>query len=232
MRHIDLQHPAFYTLTLSDKEQLLGNSAVLHFSKNEIIIKQGTFATHIYYLLSGMAKIDHPIEQQNNTIRLVHDQHFIGLLYSFPGHIYEIGATALTSSQVLLIDIETLKTIMRTNGNFALSILDTVASTGKQTINQLLTYHCNNIEGSLATFLLELRELYNRDTFELPLVRKEIAETIGYTRESVVHTFSKFIKQGVISQHDKTITLNNIPLLNEIVKQNRPNSDTQHTTKH
>jgi CRP-like cAMP-binding protein len=217
MRNIELQHPAFYTLTLSDKEQLLRNSAILHFAKNEIIIKQGSFITHIYYLLSGMAKVDYTIRNQNNTIRVIPEQRFVGLLYSFPGRHYEIRATAITDSQVLLIDIETFKTVLRTNGNFALSILDTVALTGSRIVNRLLTYHNKNIEGSLAAFLLQLHELYNKDTFELPLSRKEIAETIGYTRESVVHSFSRFIKHGLVAQNGKVISLKNIAMLREIM---------------
>ena len=217
MRNIDLQHPAFYTLTLSDKEQLLRNSAILHFNKNEIIIKQGSFITHIYYLLSGMAKVDYTIRNQNNTIRVIPEQRFVGLLYSFPSKHFDIRATAITNSEVLLIDIETFKTVMRTNGNFALSILDTVALTGSRIVNRLLTYHNKNIEGSLAAFLLQLYELYNKERFELPLSRKEIAETIGYTRESVVHSFSRFIKHDLISQEGKTITLKNIDILKEIM---------------
>lgn len=218
MRKIDLQHPAFYTLTLSDKEQLLRNSAVLHFSKNETIIKQDSFITHVYYLLSGMVKVDYSIRQKNNTIRIIPEQEFIGLLYSFPGRHYEIRATAIAESEVLLIDIETLKMVMRANGNFAISILDTVALTGSRAVNRLLTYQNKNIDGCLAAFLLQMHELFNKETFELPLLRREIAETIGYTRESVVHTFSKFIKHGLISQEGKAITLKNIPMLREIVE--------------
>ncbi|MDD2563293.1 MAG: Crp/Fnr family transcriptional regulator [Salinivirgaceae bacterium] len=217
MRNIDLQHPAFYSLSLTDKEQLLRNSAILHFNKNEIIIKQGSFITHIYYLLSGMAKVDYAIRNQNNTIRVVPEQRFIGLMYSFPGKHFEIRATAITSSEVLLIDIETFKTVLRTNGNFALGILDTVSLTGSRIVGRLLTYHNKNIEGSLAAFLLQLYELYNKNTFVLPLSRKEVAETIGYTRESVVHSFSRFIKHGLISQEGKIITLHNIEMLNEIM---------------
>ena len=217
MRNIDLQHPAFYTLSLTDKEQLLRNSAILHFNKGEIIIKQGSFITHIYYLLSGMAKVDYAIRKQNNTIRVIPEQRFIGLMYSFPGKHFEIRATAITASQVLLIDIETFKTVLRTNGNFALSILDTVSVTGSRIVNRLLTYHNKNIEGSLAAFLLQLYELYNKNTFELPLSRKEVAETIGYTRESVVHSFSRFIKHGLISQEGRIITLINIDMLKEIM---------------
>ncbi|HON18853.1 MAG TPA: Crp/Fnr family transcriptional regulator [Salinivirgaceae bacterium] len=217
MRNIELKHPAFYSLTVSDKEQLLRNTAILHFTKNEIIIKQGSFITHIYYLLSGMAKVDYTIRNQNNTIRVVPEQRFIGLLYSFPGRNYEIRATAVTDCEVLLIDIETFKTMIRVNGNFALSIIDTMAVTSTRVINRLLLYHNKNIEGSLAAFLLQLFELNNKITFDLPLSRKEIAETIGYTRESVVHTFSRFIKEGLIEQDGRTITLKNIPLLKEIV---------------
>ncbi len=217
MRNIDLKHPAFYSLSLSDREYLLRNSAILPFAKNEIIIKQGSFITHIYYLLSGMAKEDYTIRNQNNTIRVVPEQRFIGLLYSFPGRHFEIRATAVTNCEVLLIDVESFKTVIRTNGNFALSVIDTMAITSTRVISRQLLYHTRNIDGTLAAFLLQLHDLNNKTSFELPLSRKEIAETIGYTRESVVHSFSRFIKDGLIEQNGKVITLKNIPFLREIV---------------
>ena len=77
---------------------------------------------------------------------------------------------------------------MRANGNFAISILDTVALTGSRAVNRLLTYQNKNIDGCLAAFLLQMHELFNKETFELPLLRRDCRNHWLYARALFTHS--------------------------------------------
>lgn len=216
-REIRLDHPVFHELKPDDTDLLLRSSAVLYFRRNETILKQDGYITHVHFLLSGMAKVDYQAGGQSNTIRVVPEQRFVGLLYTFYHHQYRISATAITDCRILQFDLEAFKSVMRRNGNFALAITNTLTITATRIVDRLLTYYNRNVEGSLAAFLLQLHELHGVDTFTIPLNRREIAETIGYTRESVVHTFSKFARQGLIAQQGHEVTLQNVAQLKEIL---------------
>ncbi|MGM0551145.1 MAG: Crp/Fnr family transcriptional regulator [Bacteroidota bacterium] len=214
----ELLHPCFDALSKSDLEQLWENATILTFEKDEPIIKLNSFTTHIYYLIEGMAKVDIGIEKKNNTIRIVPSQRFIGTVYSLHDSQYKMSAKALMPSKILLINAATLKQIIRSNGNFAISLLEATTRTAANTIERLLTYYNKTIDGSLAAFLLQFSNISQENAFNIPFSRKEIAEIIGYSRENVTHTFTRFSKEGLIEQSGKTIKLLDIPRLKSIVQ--------------
>ncbi|WP_164977520.1 Crp/Fnr family transcriptional regulator [Ancylomarina salipaludis] len=213
-----LKHPCFSSLSGRDVSMIINNSTILDFKKNEIIIKQGSFATHIYYVLSGLAKINIESDGRNNTIRMAPEYRFLGLSHAFFDKTYHISATAMETSKVLLIDIAVFKQLIKTNGSFAMGIIETMSKTSHRQVKRMVMYSNKNVEGSLATFLLHYSHMENSTTFKLPFSRKEIAETIGYSRESVIHTFSKFNKENIIRVDEKYVELLDIELLKQIKK--------------
>lgn len=214
----ELLHPCFDALSKSDLEQLWENATILTFEKDEPIIKLNSFTSHIYYLIEGMAKVDIDIEKKTNTIRIVPPQRFIGTVYSLHNSQYKMSAKALMSSKILLINAATFKQIIRSNGNFAIALLETTTRTAANTIERLLTYYNKTIDGSLAAFLLQFSSISQKDAFKIPFSRKEIAEIIGYSRENVTHTFTRFSKEGLIEQNGRSIKLLDIDRLKSIVQ--------------
>ncbi|MDO9594974.1 MAG: helix-turn-helix domain-containing protein, partial [Lutibacter sp.] len=66
--------------------------------------------------------------------------------------------------------------------------------------------------------LLEFVEIYNSKTFTLPVVRKELADMLGYSKESVINTLSKFNREGIINVSDRKIEILDISKLEQISK--------------
>lgn len=211
-----LLHPCFDSLSGRDLNMIISNSTQLIFKKNESIIKQGSFSTHIFYVLEGLAKIDIETDKKRNTIRVATQYRFIGLSHAFFDKTYHFSATAMEPTTVLLIDIAVFKQLIKTNGSFAMGIIETMSLTSHRQITRMVMYSNKNIEGSLATFLMHYSNITNSSKFKLPFSRKEIAETIGYSRESVIHTFTKFNKEKIIKVEDKNIEILNIELLIKI----------------
>ena len=211
-----LKHPCFSSLSSRDVSMIVNNSVILDFKKNENIIKKGSFATHIHYMLSGLAKINIVSDGRNNTIRTASEFQFLGLTHAFGYKTYHISVTAIESSRILMIDIEVFKQLIKTNGNFAMSIIETISKTSHRQVKRIAMYSNKRVEGSLASFLLHYARKAESKIFKLPFSRKEIAETIGYSRESVIHTFSKFNKAKIIKVEDKFVELLDIDLLVQI----------------
>lgn len=211
-----LQHECFETLSNMDFDNIAKNSTILSFKKGENIIKQGSFITHICYVIKGLAKINIELNETNSTVRIVPKDRFIGIQYAFTGNINQFSAIAVENSQILLIDINCFKQLMTTNGFFALEIAKTISTICEKMIARILLYRSKNIEGSLASFIIHYSKIFKSNEFIIPFSRVEIAEMIGYSRESVIHTFTKFNKDGIIEVKDKNINIINRELLENI----------------
>jgi CRP-like cAMP-binding protein len=211
-----LQHECFETLSNMDFENIAKNSTILSFKKGENIIKQGSFITHICYVLKGLSKINIEINETNSTVRIVPIDRFIGIQYAFTGNINQFSAVAVENSEILMIDINCFKQLMTTNGFFALEIAKTISTICEKMISRILLYRSKNIEGSLASFLIHYSKIFKSNKFIIPFTRIEIAEMLGYSRESVIHTFTKFNKDGILIVKDKNINIIDIDLLKNI----------------
>lgn len=211
-----LKHECFQTLSNNDFDNIAKNSTILHFKKGEYIIKQGSFITHICYLLDGLAKVNINQNNKTNTLRIIPNDRFIGIQYTFADNINNFSSLAIKDSEVLLIDINAFKQLMTTNGFFALEIAKTISLICHKTTSRIITYREKNIHGSLATFIIHYSRIYDSMSFTLPYTRVEISEMIGYSRESVIHTFTKFNKDGLINIKDRNIEILNYDLLKSI----------------
>jgi len=211
-----LKHPCFKSLSASDLNMIVNNSTNLVFKRHETIIKTGSFATHIYYVMTGLAKINLETDGRTNIIRMANKYRFLGLSHAFFDKTYHFSAIAVEDTRVLLIDMTVFKQLIKTNGEFAMSVIETMSLTSHRQVKRITMYSNKNVEGCLSTFLLHYSHITKSETFTLPFSRKEIAETIGYSRESVIHTFTKFNKENIIELKDRHITLLNVDLLKEI----------------
>jgi CRP/FNR family transcriptional regulator len=74
-----------------------------------------------------------------------------------------------------------------------------------------------HLKGRIAHVLLYFSEyIYNKNEFELPIARREIAEYIGMTTENVIRTLSEFKKDKIIQTHGKKIVIIDQKLLKSI----------------
>jgi CRP-like cAMP-binding protein len=73
-----------------------------------------------------------------------------------------------------------------------------------------------NIDGALSILLLDFATIYKSTTFMLPVVRKELADMLGYSKESVINTLSKFNKEGILNVNDRKIEILDLKKLKQI----------------
>ncbi len=212
----ELTHPIFSTLSDNEINNLIDNCTVINYKKNEYIIKKDNFITHIYYILEGQAKMNIEYQNKINTIRIIPPNRFIGLSFIFDGDKFEFSSIAIEKCRIMLIDIEVLLQLIKTNGNFAAELVKTISNISLKLVNRLLLYKNKNIEGSMAAFLLHFSNINESDNFSIPFSRKEIAEIIGYSRESVIHTLTKFCKDKLIISNEKKIQIIDKDRLNRI----------------
>lgn len=88
---------------------------------------------------------------------------------------------------------------------FAHGLLQKMSQVADDIIQESLDIRRHNIKGRIAIVLLYFADkVYERNEFELPISRKEIAEYIGKTTENVIRALSDFRKSGIIKIYGKS----------------------------
>ena len=199
-------HPFDY-LTEEEKKRIEDHKVEMDYGKGEIIAKQGTFATHIIYICKGLAKVYYEDDNKSLILRIAPKGSLIGLT-SLPRsqNVFQYTASAYVDTQVKLIDINTMRELVRENGEFASSIIDVLSEVAIQKNGRFFCLTHRQSYGKLADIILCLAgRIFKTDKFDLSLSRKEIGELAGMSTESVIRTLKKFQEDGLIEMSGKTM---------------------------
>lgn len=180
------------------------------FKKGTVIIHEGDPITSFLYIQSGLVKLhrhsDEASYDQIISIALPFD--LISILSVFSDTKYNLSITAIEDSIVCEFDLEMIKNLVRTNGEFALDLLARISRTTDKIIRRHNEINSKNLRGRIAYILLFFsNDIYRNSTFELPISRKEIAELIGMTTENIIRILSEFRKEHIIRINGKEIEI-------------------------
>ncbi len=197
-------------LTDSEREQIINESALLTYGKGEAIIKQGTLASQILFVEDGIAKLNFDSGERDTTFSFATNGDFIGLMCSFVKKRLEFSAIAITPTTVRMIDREVFESLIETNGKFAVYIVKHMSELTNGVVHTLITLSHKNVNGAVATLLLTLSRLYQSNNLQIPFSRDEMADAVGYSKESIINTLSAFHQDKII-----TISGRNLEIIRE-----------------
>lgn len=198
-------HP-FDQLTQEQKELIEENKVTINYKKGEIIAKQGTFTTHILYICEGLVKVYHEDDSKILILRIAPKGSLIGLT-SLPinMNVFQYTASAYVDTEVKLIDINIIRTLILENSKFASSIIDVLSEVAIQKNGRFFCLTHRQAFGKLADLILCLSgNIFKTEKFELLLSRKELAELAGMSTESAIRTLKKFQEDNLIKIKGKT----------------------------
>jgi CRP/FNR family transcriptional regulator len=117
---------------------------------------------------------------------------------------------AIEECEVCLINIGILKSFVERNGKLSLTMLEFLSVMFKDSIFNFISLAHKQVNGRIADVLIYLsKTIYQSNKFTLTISRKEIAEFAGCSQENVIHTISKFHKEGIIKSEGKDIQIIN-----------------------
>ena len=205
---------------ISEKDfQFLYNSSVqLKFRRRENILKQGSRFTHIVFLSKGYVKLNYENEFGKNLILTIVDPpRLLGGINVFNDDTNMFSITAIDECEACLIDINVLKNLALKNSALALRLLEFSTSVFRDSIINFISIAHKHVNGRVADSLLYLSEkIYKSTKFILTLTRKELSEFAGCSPENIIHTLTRFHKEGIIKNEGKNITITNNKKLKEI----------------
>lgn len=201
----------FDVLTEEQLALLERKQVEVFYKKGEVIAKHGSFATHVIQLCEGLVKVY--LEDSNETLilKIIGPGSLIGLsALSDEGDTFRFTASAYEDSVAKLIDINTLKFLIRENGVFASKIINIMSENANQINNRFFFMTHRQSYGRLADLLLCLAgNIFKSRKFDMGLTRKELAELAGMSTENVVRVLKSFQKDGLIEIEGKSFVISN-----------------------
>ena len=186
-------------LNESERNRILNASETLTYNKGETIIKQGTLASQILFVEDGIAKLNFQTGERDTTFSFATNGDFIGLMCSFVKKRFEFSAVAITNTTVRIIDREVFENLIENNGQFAVYVVKLMSELTNGVVHTLITLSHKNVNGAVATLLLTLSRLYDSGKLQIPFTRDEMADALGYSKESIINTLSAFHQDKIIS---------------------------------
>jgi CRP-like cAMP-binding protein len=197
-------------LSEEETEKLSFNCAMVKFKKGDSLIRQGNFSTNVAYLRSGLAKIHIAGPYHEQIVRIVKAPCYLGLPTTFGDKINQYSVTAIDAVDVCFIDIDTFRSLLKTNPDFSYEIMIDLCK------NELEVYYrCANrtqkqIRGKIAGVLLEFADhIYNSNIFSIPITQEDMGNLVDSSRESVSRVLTEFEKDGIIRISGKKIEITN-----------------------
>jgi CRP/FNR family transcriptional regulator len=205
---------------LTEKELALFNvnKTTVHYRKGETIIKQGTRFNQIISFNSGLAKMNIEVDNRRNLlIGLIRPSEILAGPGMFSDNMYTFSVTALIDSIICLIDVDTFKTIFRSNEKFADNFLNSFSQRYVDTCKRFVSLTQKQMHGRVAEALIFLSDsVYKSDNFELYLSRQELADFTGMSKESICRVLKEFNDENIVKSKGRMISIKDKPVLRKI----------------
>jgi CRP-like cAMP-binding protein len=205
-------------LTDDEKQELVDKKTDIEFNSGEVIIKRGLLANNIVYITEGLAKLEIVNGNRTSTVAILKSHSFIGIVCCFAFEKFDFTATAIAKTKVSFVGMEVFEKFIMNNGEFALNLIKHMSGVSNRLLHRLTDLSQKNIEGAISFVLMDFAKIYNSTEFELPMSRTEIGNMLGYSKESVINTLSKFKREGIINVSDRKIKILNSKKLEQIYK--------------
>lgn len=179
------------------------------FKPGEIIIKQGSPASNALFIATGMAKTYMEGHSGKNLILSIV---LPGRLILGPGayvdqrHSYTVAA--ISTVQACFINFNIIKQIVKTNGEFAESLLQDISAKSLVSLNRMVNLSQKKMPGRLADALLYFsNSIFKSDEYEMVLSRQELGEMTNMAKECVVRILKDFEESNVIYSDSSKIKI-------------------------
>ncbi|MDA3954455.1 MAG: Crp/Fnr family transcriptional regulator [Bacteroidales bacterium] len=196
---------------LSKKEQkfLDENTVKIKYKKGEIICKQGSYASHIMSVESGLVKVYIDDGINSLVLKMIPEGSLLGLSSVNEEYTtFQYSATSYIDTVVNQINIVAFRKLLNKNPGFAKSVIDILNAKSVQINSRFFCLTHKQSYGRLADIILCLADrVFKKREFDLPLSRKDLAELSTMSAETVIRMLKKFKEDDLIVMDGKKLKI-------------------------
>ncbi len=195
----------------AELDALLEHSSEERYRKGEVVFKEGTIPTGIFFIKQGKVKkykVDNFDKEQ--IFYVANAGELIGYHAVLSMERYPDSASALEESVIALIPKEDFLAVLEQSPNLSQRLLRTLSHEFAVLINNISVFAQRPTRERLAITLIILREKFKSGTpqdqpITINVSREDIASMAGTTRENVVRLLRQFKDDGIIETKGRKI---------------------------
>ena len=204
LKKIDL----FKNLTDEELKELQAYLVTTAYKKKEYIFSEGDSPEWFYIVSAGKVKVTKLSHEGKEIILEVISPHDIfggvAVLRNFP---YPANAVAMEDAEVIKMSRKNLMRLVDRFPNLMYFIALQLGDRMKSSHDSLKNIALERVEARIAALLLKLSNKVGVETkdgllIDMRLTKQDVADMVGTTVETSIRTFSKFKKDGLLTDHD------------------------------
>jgi CRP-like cAMP-binding protein len=209
-------------LPSEDFDILMTNKTEQVYRKGQVIFREGTFPSGIYFIAEGKVKkykADKTGREQ--IIYVANKGELIGYHAILADDRYPDSAAVLEDSAIAFIPKEDFLQVLRTSDVLSGRLLKTLSHEFAVLVNSLSMLAHKSVRERLAHQLIVLREKYKLNfqpgmPVEINMSRDDLSNLVGTARENVVRVLTEFKKMGILETKGRKIIVRDVNKLIEI----------------
>jgi CRP/FNR family transcriptional regulator len=204
LKKIDL----FRNLSDEELKELEPYLATTVYKKKEDIFAEGDQPEWFYIVARGKVKITKLSHEGKEIIlEIISPPDIFGGVAVIRGFPYPANAVAMEDSEVLKISRRNLMRLVDRFPNLMYCIALHLGDRMKSSYDSLKNIALERVEARIAALLLKLANKVGVETkdgtmIDMRLTKQDIADMVGTTVETSIRTFSKFKKEGLLTDSD------------------------------
>ena len=208
----------FSGLQNKELEILQQNLREIVFQKNETLIKQQTFVSHILYIKSGLIKLYiEGTSGKNLILKIITPNNFLGVTSLHGANYHQFTAVVLKKADVCMIEKQAFLKILASNKNLSLKLNEWHSENYQYLFNKLHIIGTKQLHGRLAETILYLcsPELTEHNIFNY-ITRKDISELAAMSLESMNRLLAEYRDDKLIIYEGKAIKINDYEMIKKL----------------
>ncbi len=211
----------FSLLTPEELEYVKKHHSCAYYKKNDILFKEGDEPIGLLMLSDGKIKVFREgVGRREQIVRMVKPFGLMGFRGLFATENHIATAVALEDTVICIVDKDDLMKLIRENSNFAIGIIQALATELGFSNRRTVALTQKHIRGRLAESLLFLKDTYGLEdddaTIKIYLSREDIANLSNMTTSNAIRTLSTFASEEVISISGRKIKIIDLKKLERI----------------
>lgn len=187
------------------------NRKTLSIKKGDVIFREGTPVTGVYFIDKGIVKIHQPWRGHKHLVlNFAQRGDMIG--YRGLGHepVFPVTATAITDSTICYVDLPFFESVLRTNHQLTFGLMKLFANALQAAEKRMRNLALMDGKRRVADTLLMLQRKFGVDEMgfiSCQLSRQDMAAYAGTTYETFFRMLQELIADGMIDQTGKRIQI-------------------------
>lgn len=206
-------------LAAEDLKILMAHQSEQDYSKGEIIFREGSTPSGIFYIIEGKVK-KYKVDRQRKEqiIYVANTGELLGYHAVLSDDRYPDSAAALEQSRIAFIPKEDFLLALQQSAVLSRRLLKSLSHEFTVLANSLTVFTQKSVRERLAIQLIVLREKYKVDfqpgmPVEINMGRDDLANLVGAARENIVRVLSEFKELEIIETRGRKIIVKNVTQL-------------------